>query len=117
MKALAMGWALDTNGQKYRYARAAQKWGSDPDVVRALIAGDWDGAGIASPGAAVAADGTVIIGWAGENSPSGGINRQIGTSTAPHPLGPFTKGPVVASAAAPCTTAPQPCPEHALPIV
>ena len=74
--------------------------------------GDWDGAGIASPGAAVAADGTVIIGWAGENSPSGGINRQIGTSTAPHPLGPFTKGPVVASAAAPCTTAPQPCPEH-----
>ena len=26
--------------------------------------GSWDGAGIASPGAAVAADGTVLIGWA-----------------------------------------------------
>jgi hypothetical protein len=53
--------------------------------------GDWDGGGIASPGAASAADGTVIVGYAAENSPSGGINRGIGIATADHPLGPFTK--------------------------
>ena len=53
--------------------------------------GEWDGGGIASPGAAAAADGTVILGYAAENSPAGGINRGIGIATADHPLGPFTK--------------------------
>ena len=54
--------------------------------------GAWDSDGIASPGAAVAADGvTVLVGYAGEHSPSGGNNRGIGLATAPHPLGPFTK--------------------------
>ena len=40
--------------------------------------GSWDGGGIASPGAATAKDGTVIVGYAGEQSPAGGINRGIG---------------------------------------
>ena len=62
-------------------------------VVPKGPAGSWHSAGIASPGAAVAADGTVLIGWCGENSPGGGINRGIGLSVAPHPLGPFTKQP------------------------
>ena len=53
--------------------------------------GSWDSDGIASPGAAVAADGTVLVGYAGEHSPSGGANRGIGLAFAPHPLGPFTK--------------------------
>ena len=54
-------------------------------------AGAWDGAGIASPGAASTADGTVLVGYCGENDPTGGINRGIGLASAPHPLGPFTK--------------------------
>ena len=41
-------------------------------------AGGWDGGGIASPGAAVSHDGSVIVGYAAENSPAGGINRGIG---------------------------------------
>jgi hypothetical protein len=54
-------------------------------------AGGWDGGGIASPGAAVADDSSVIVGYAAENSPSGGINRGIGVAVALHPLGPFVK--------------------------
>jgi hypothetical protein len=54
-------------------------------------AGSWDGGGIASPGVAVADDGSVIVGYAGENSPSGGINRGIGVAISRHPLGPFAK--------------------------
>lgn len=49
------------------------------------------GGGIASPGAAVADDGTVIVGYSAEASPSGGANRGIGIAAAAHPLGPFTK--------------------------
>ena len=41
--------------------------------------------------AAVAADGSVLVGFCGENSPGGGINRGIGISRASHPLGPFQK--------------------------
>jgi hypothetical protein len=53
--------------------------------------GSWDGGGIASPGAAVTDDGSVVVGYAAEKSPSGGANRGIGIAIAPHPLGPFTK--------------------------
>ena len=53
--------------------------------------GSWDGGGIASPGAAVADDGTVVVGYSAERSPSGGANRGIGIAIAPHPLGPFAK--------------------------
>jgi hypothetical protein len=60
-------------------------------VVARGPAGSWDAGGIASPGAAAAADGTVILGYAAENSPSGGINRGIGVAIAKHPLGPFVK--------------------------
>ena len=60
-------------------------------VVGRGAAGSWDGAGIASPGAASTADGTVLVGYCGENNPTGGINRGIGLASAPHPLGPFTK--------------------------
>lgn len=52
-------------------------------------AGSWDGGGIASPGAAVADDGSVLLGYAAENSPAGGNNRGIGLAIAAHPLGPI----------------------------
>lgn len=53
--------------------------------------GSWDGGGVASPGGAVASDGTVLVAYAAENAPNGGRNRGIGFAIAPHPLGPFTK--------------------------
>eukprot|EP00947_MAST-08B_sp_MAST-8B-sp1_P000881 g881.t1 len=62
--------------------------------------GAWDGGGVASPGAAAVPatdDGHpagVVVGYAAEHSPSGGINRGIGVARAPHPLGPYTKDPV-----------------------
>jgi hypothetical protein len=46
LKALMVGMALDTNGQKMRYVDAAKRWGDDPDILKALIAGSWEGAGI-----------------------------------------------------------------------
>ena len=69
-------------------------WQYHGSVVPRGPAGSWDGGGVASPGAAAAADGTVIVGYAAEKSPSGGINRGIGIARAPHPLGPYTKDPV-----------------------
>ena len=71
----------------------------------------WDGGGVASPGAAAAPNGDVVVGFVGEKDKSGGYpvpssllprmnpapnsiggnNRGIGLATAPHPLGPFTK--------------------------
>ena len=66
-------------------------WAYHGIVVPRSAPGAWDGGGIASPGAAVAADGSVIVGHAGENSPGGGINRGIGVAVASHPLGPFVK--------------------------
>lgn len=41
-----MSTALDTNGQNVRYARAADRWGGDPDVLKALIAGLYDPADV-----------------------------------------------------------------------
>jgi hypothetical protein len=60
-------------------------------VVPRGKAGGWDAGGIASPGAAVAADGTVLVGFAAEQSADGGVDRAIGLATAVHPLGPFVK--------------------------
>eukprot|EP00937_MAST-01D_sp_MAST-1D-sp2_P005452 g5452.t1 len=53
--------------------------------------GEWDGGGVASPGAAAVAGGSVLVAYAAEKDPTGGINRGIGVSRAPHPLGPFVK--------------------------
>ena len=66
-------------------------WSYHGIVVPRGAKGAWDGGGIASPGAVVAADGSVIVGYAAENSPRGGINRGIGVAIAKHPLGPFVK--------------------------
>ena len=33
----------------------------------------------------------MVVGYAAETSPRGGINRGIGVAIAKHPLGPFTK--------------------------
>ena len=60
-------------------------------VIHRGAAGAWDVGGIASPGAAVVLSGTVVVGFCGEDSPSGGINRGIGIAVASHPLGPFVK--------------------------
>jgi hypothetical protein len=38
--------ALDTNGQNARYVRAAEKWGSDPDVLKIMAIGNSDPAGV-----------------------------------------------------------------------
>lgn len=46
MKALIVSRALDTNGQNARYARAAERWGDDPDVLRAFIVGRYDPADV-----------------------------------------------------------------------
>jgi hypothetical protein len=46
VKALMVGTALDTNGQKSRFVDASRRWGADPSVTKALIVGYWDGAGI-----------------------------------------------------------------------
>lgn len=66
-------------------------WSYHGIVVARGPKGGWDGGGLASPGAAVALDGSVVVGFAAENSPGGGINRGIGVAIAPHPLGPFVK--------------------------
>lgn len=71
-------------------------------VVPRGAAGAWDGGGIASPGAAVGADGTVVVGFAAESSPNGGVDRTVGLATAPHPLGPFTKMLAPIASAAEC---------------
>jgi hypothetical protein len=48
--------ALDTNGQNARFARAAQRWGSDPDILKALVVGDYDPANVGNRYAAASAD-------------------------------------------------------------
>lgn len=50
----------------------------------------------------MAADGTVLVGFAAEKSPSGGVDRTIGLATAPHPLGPYTKMAAPVATAAEC---------------
>jgi hypothetical protein len=50
-----VGMALDTNGQKGRFVDAARKFGNDPSVISALIAGNDDLAGVAGR-YAIAAD-------------------------------------------------------------
>jgi hypothetical protein len=47
MDALIVSTALDTNGQNFRYAQASERWGSDPTVLKALIAGIYDPADVA----------------------------------------------------------------------
>lgn len=42
MNALVLSYALDTNGQNTRYVRAAERWGNDPDVLKAFAAGNYD---------------------------------------------------------------------------
>jgi len=66
-------------------------WQYHGTVIARGVNGSWDGGGIASPGAAVAADGSVLVGYAAENSPAGGRNRGVGLARAAHPLGPFIK--------------------------
>lgn len=46
MDALILSNALDTNGQNARYVRASERWGNDPDVVRALALGSYDPAAV-----------------------------------------------------------------------
>jgi hypothetical protein len=46
MNALIVSNALDTNGQNYRYAQAAERWGSDANVLKALVAGEYDPADV-----------------------------------------------------------------------
>lgn len=67
------------------------RWQYHGIVIPRGPAGDWDSNGIASPGAAVAADGTVLVGYAACNNPAGRRIRGIGVAVAPHPLGPFRK--------------------------
>ena len=48
------------------------QWEYHGIVIPRGVTGGWDGGGIASPGAAVGSDGvTVLVGYAGENSPRG----------------------------------------------
>ena len=67
------------------------EWKYHGIVVARGQSGGWDAGGVASPGAAVSADGTVLVGYAAESQADGGTARAIGFATANHPLGPFTK--------------------------
>ena len=55
-------------------------------VIRKGEPGAWDGGGVASPGAACTTTGSVIVGYAAERAPDGGINRGIAVAIANHPL-------------------------------
>jgi len=46
VKVLRVGTALDTNGQGYRFHKAAERYGDDPDVLKALIVGLYDPADV-----------------------------------------------------------------------
>jgi len=46
MKVLRVGTALDTNGQGYRFHKAAERYGDDLDVLKALIIGLYDPADV-----------------------------------------------------------------------
>lgn len=41
-----MTYWIDTNGQNVRYMRAAERWGTDPDVIKAFAVGQTDPAGV-----------------------------------------------------------------------
>lgn len=46
MNALILSNGLDTNGQNTRYVKAAERWGSEAGVIRALAVGNTDPAGV-----------------------------------------------------------------------
>jgi hypothetical protein len=46
VKVLRVGTALDTNGQGYRFHKAAERYGDDPEVLKALIIGLYDPADV-----------------------------------------------------------------------
>lgn len=46
MNALIISRALDTNGQNTRFVRAAERFGTDPDVLKALVIGNTDPGGV-----------------------------------------------------------------------
>lgn len=48
MKALILSYALDTNGGNQRFVRAAERWGTDPKVLKAIAIGNQDPAGVVS---------------------------------------------------------------------
>ena len=54
MEAVIVSHALDTNGQNARYARASEKWGTAPGVLKALAIGHYDPAGVIGRYAALA---------------------------------------------------------------
>lgn len=46
MKVLIVSTALDTNAQNYRFHKAAERWGTDPYVLKALVVGQYDPANV-----------------------------------------------------------------------
>jgi hypothetical protein len=46
VNAVILSKGLDTNGQNHRFGRAAAKYGTDPDVLKALVIGKTDPAGV-----------------------------------------------------------------------
>lgn len=51
---------IDTNGQNARFARAADRWGSDPDVTKVMALGKTDPAGVVGRFASAANMGTTL---------------------------------------------------------
>jgi hypothetical protein len=73
-------------------ANGLTNWSYHGIVIRRGPTGNWDAGGVASPGVAIADDGTVLVGYAAESNSDGHLGtRGIGLASAPHPLGPFTK--------------------------
>lgn len=83
--------SYDSEVGVFSSADGVTDWQYHGIVVHRGPAGAWDAGGIASPGVTVAADGTVLLGYAAEPKDGGAGNRGIGVATASHPLGPFTK--------------------------
>lgn len=46
LEALILGYALDTNGGNARFVHAAERWGTDPDVLKVFAVGRYDPAGV-----------------------------------------------------------------------
>lgn len=69
-----------------------RNWTYHGIVIPRGVEGSWDAGGVASPGAAVAENGAVILGYAAESNANGHYGtRGIGIASAQHPLGPFRK--------------------------
>jgi hypothetical protein len=67
----------------------------EKEVVPKGPEGSWDHGGVQTPGAAIAADGTVVVAYCGFAAQNSSADSSIGVAVSPHPNGTFVKlGPI-----------------------